>query len=99
MTKTKIPAVICDHENGCDQYEQDLYEVGVTLVTFADRSTWKPSSTEPARGWTRVGDKDFCPDHEADAMKKLDDRIDKLHGSGAADALNQAIADGSVFGD
>lgn len=99
MTKIKVPSVMCDHEDGCDQYAEDDYANGVSSVTFPDSTTWKPSSTEPARGWTRVGDEDFCPEHEADAMNKLDDRIDKLHGPGVAAALNQAIADGSIFGD
>jgi hypothetical protein len=29
--------------------------------------------------------------------KRLDDRIDEVHGPGAAAALNKAIADGSIF--
>jgi len=64
VTKVQLPAIICDHPDGCDQYAEDDYERGISLVTFADRSTWKPTSTEPAQGWTRVGDEDFCPDHK-----------------------------------
>lgn len=97
MTKIKVPSVMCDHEDGCDQYAEDAYEIGYTAVHYQG-TVWRPANTEPAQGWTRVGDEDFCPDHEADAMKKLDEGIDKLHGPGAADALNKAIADG-IFSD
>lgn len=103
MTKAQLPAVICDHEAGCDQYSEDYEAQGVSSVTFYDHTDvptiFRPTKTEPTPEWTRVGDEDFCPEHRDDAMKKLDEGIDKLHGPGAADALNRAIADGSIFGD
>lgn len=102
MTKVSLPALMCDHESGCDQLDEDYDTQGVSSVTFYDTNPpriFRPTTAEPAPGWARVGDEHFCPEHKADAMKKLDEGIDKLHGPGAADALDQAIADGSIFGD
>lgn len=68
MTTFKLPAIMCDHTNGCDQYAEDLYALDVSSVEYRDeRGTFRPTSTERALGWVRRGDEDFCPEHNDDA--------------------------------
>lgn len=52
-------------------------------------------------------DEPFCFEHSPDSgshvsgysyTERMNKKIDKLHGAGAAEALDRAIADGSIFG-
>lgn len=69
MSSHKLPAIICDHEDGCSEYAEDLYALDVSSVEYFDeRGTFRPTSTERALGWVRRGDEDFCPEHAKDGQ-------------------------------
>ncbi|ROR91741.1 hypothetical protein [Nocardioides aurantiacus] len=62
MSETGYPALICDHEDGCDEYALDHTLGGLGRLI--------DSETQLPEGWSgaRPGDKGehFCPEHSAD---------------------------------
>lgn len=53
VSKGTVPILTCDHEDGCDVWAIDYYEMGVVGPRLPD-------------GWTRDPNADyyvFCPDH------------------------------------
>lgn len=59
MSRSTIPVLICDSEDGCGDYADDFYEqsaspVGGTRITQTERSPgWRSTTLE----------EDYCPEH------------------------------------
>lgn len=70
----------------------DEFERRAASSTVAPWSSGAHSALDPPRVASGVGEA------TATAMSQLDAQVDALHGPGAAAAIDEAIADGSMFG-
>lgn len=58
MTRSRVPTVHCDHEDGCDAWDLDSYAMTVSTI-----DSIPVTATHRALGWESADDVDLCPEH------------------------------------
>lgn len=60
MSRATAPVLICDLEDGCDQWTADDYGMDVSAVNGV-----RVTSEHRSPGWLSTPSADYCPEHAA----------------------------------